>query len=151
MGAKHEASLKITGRVRLIDTKTGEVLREVDNLEMNVGFEWIKSVIHNTADTEAGVNFMEYTAVGDDNTAPVASQTALISQLGSRIQGTYASGATGICVITATHTAAGAWALVEAGLFSEATGGTMLARVIFTVINLSASDEITVEWTITYS
>jgi len=123
-------------------------VREVHNLVVNAGLEWVKAQIHDAAD---GTDVMEYTAVGDDNTAPAVGQTALISQLSTRTQGTYASGATGVCTITGLHTATGSWAVVEAGLFDASTSGTMLARVIFSTINLSTSDELTVEWTITYS
>jgi len=131
----------------------GEVFaeREIKNLVVTAGFEWVKGVIHDDADSEAGVNFMDWTSIGDDNTAPAAGQTDLISAQGSRTAGTYASGATGVCTITGLHVAGGTWGIVEAGLHAETSSGAMLARVIFSVINLSASDELTVEWTITYS
>lgn len=128
----------------------GEVFaeREIHNLVVNAGLEWIKEHAHDSAD---GTDIMKFTSVGDDNTAPAAGQTDLISQLSTRTSGTYAPGATGVCTVTGLHTATGTWAVVEAGLHDASTTGSMLARVIFSVINLSTSDELTVEWTITYS
>ena len=128
----------------------GEVFeeREIHNLVVNAGLEWVKGQVHDAAD---GTDVMEYTSVGDDNTAPAAGQTDLISQLSTRTAGTYASGATGVCTVTGLHTATGSWGVVEAGLHDAASTGSMLARVIFSIINLSTSDELTVEWTITYS
>ena len=139
------ANVKLTAR-----HADGEIfdVREMKNLVVNAGLEWVKAQVHDSAD---GTDVMEYTAIGDDNTAPATGQTALISQLGTRTQGTYASGATGVCTITGLHTATTTWAVVEAGLFDASTSGSMLARVIFSTINLSTDDELTVEWTITYS
>lgn len=139
------ANVKITAR-----HSDGEVFdeREIKNLVVNAGLEWVKSHVHNVAD---GTDVMDWTAIGDDNTAPAAGQTQLISQLGTRTDGTYASGATGVCTVTGLHTATAAWGVVEAGLFDASTTGSMLARVIFSVINLADTDELTVEWTVTYS
>ena len=45
----------------------------------------------------------------------------------------------------------GTGALTEAGLFSASTGGTMLARTTFSAVNKSASDILTITWTVTVS
>ena len=45
----------------------------------------------------------------------------------------------------------GTGAITEAGLFDAASGGDMLARTVFSVVNKGASDSITITWTITIS
>jgi hypothetical protein len=140
------ANVKLTAR-----DAEGNVFdeREVHNLVVNAGLEWIKEHAHDSADS---TDIMKFTSVGDDDDpAPAVGQTILENQLGTRTSGTYASGATGVCTITGLHTATGSWAVIEAGLHDASTAGSMLARVIFSVINLSTDDELTVEWTITYS
>jgi len=139
------ANVKLTAR-----HANGDVFdeRKIKNLVVNAGLDWVKGQVHDAAD---GTDVMEYTSVGDDNTNLVATNTILENQLGTRTAGTYASGATGVCTVTGLHTATTTWAVVEAGLHDASTAGSMLARVTFSVINLSTDDELTVEWTITYS
>lgn len=145
-------AVDLIANVKLSQVRNGVVIdtREVHNIVTTVGKEWVKDRIHNYGTSEA--DFFRYTAIGsDDDPAPAVGDTALNSQLGTRTAGTYASGATGVCTITGTHTATTTWAVVEAGLFDASTSGSMMARVIFSVINLSLDDQLTVEWTITYS
>ena len=47
--------------------------------------------------------------------------------------------------------AAAAYAIKEAGIFNAATGGTMLARTTFAVINKGTDDTVSISWTITVS
>ena len=42
-------------------------------------------------------------------------------------------------------------AVTEAGLFNAVTGGDMLCRTVFAVVNKAADDTMTVTWTITVS
>ena len=43
----------------------------------------------------------------------------------------------------------GTGAITEAGLFSEASGGTLFAHAVFSVINKGAEDTLTITWKIT--
>ena len=45
----------------------------------------------------------------------------------------------------------GTGAITEAGLFNAVTGGTMLCRTVFSVVNKGASDSMTITWTVTVS
>jgi len=43
----------------------------------------------------------------------------------------------------------GTGALVEAGILNAASAGTLLARVVFSVINKGAADTLEITWTLT--
>jgi hypothetical protein len=45
----------------------------------------------------------------------------------------------------------GTGAVTEAGIFNAATGGSMLCRTVFSVVNKAADDTMSVTWTITIS
>jgi hypothetical protein len=42
-------------------------------------------------------------------------------------------------------------AVVEAGIFNASSGGTMLCRTVFPVINKNAGDSLAVTWVVTVS
>ena len=45
----------------------------------------------------------------------------------------------------------GTGAITEAGIFNASSGGTMLCRTVFSVVNKGASDAMTITWTVTVS
>lgn len=128
------------------DALTGEV--KVDRLEKNlvvtVGKNWIASRMQGTAD-----NVMSYMAVGTDSTSPAAGNTTLGAEV-ARVALTSATASTNTVTYVATFGAGvGTGALVEAGLFNSNSGGTMLSRTTYSVINKGSGDEMTVTWVIT--
>jgi hypothetical protein len=91
-------------------------------------------------------------AVGTDNTATAAGNTALGVQLGSRVSLTSTTVTTNQIAYVATFgVGVGTGALTEAGIFNASTSGTMLCRTVFAVINKGANDTMTITWTITIS
>jgi hypothetical protein len=156
-GTGYAANMGMSHNVRLRHYRGEKLLREwhVHNLTVNAGLEWVKSVISNNGDTEAGVDFMEYVAVGSSNAAPAAGQTALTTEISTsglgRAIGTYASGATGICTVTKSFSVSGSETVEEAGLFDDPSAGTMLARVLTGTTAVANGDTLEVEWTITYT
>ena len=119
--------------------------RSFKNLVVTTGLEWITSRM---ASNSAAV--MKYIAVGTDNTAPAAGQTALISEL-ARVAVSPSGGS--VSGATVTYTAefgpgVGTGTLQEAGIFQESSASTMLSRVIYTSIVKSASDTIVIQWTV---
>lgn len=85
----------------------------------------------------------KYHGMGTDNTAENASDTALGTEVESRATGTQTEGASAnIYRSVATITATGSRAVVEHGLFSASSGGTLLDRSVFATINLSSGDSI---------
>ena len=47
--------------------------------------------------------------------------------------------------------AAGTGAVTEAGIFNASSGGTMLCRTVFAVVNKGADDGMSITWQITVS
>lgn len=96
-----------------------------------------------------------YVASGTGSTAEAATQTALVTEVETRVAGTSTRVTTtttndtyqvvGTQSITATR------ALTESGLFDAATVGNMLCRGVFTVINLVSGDSIQYTWKIQFS
>lgn len=143
--------IKVTGRVSFVLTGPDGAVkdrRDVDNLVVTVGKDFIASRMKDTTDAA-----MTHMAVGTDNTAAVVGDTALIAEVGaSRTALTSTTVTTNstayVCTFLPT---VGTGALVEAGIFNAGTAGTMLCRTVFSVINKGAADTLTITWTITVS
>ena len=137
--------IKATGRVlieKIFPDGSRETLR-VANTVVNVGKNFIASRMVN-ADA-----IISHVAVGTGNTGVQATDTALQTQL-ARVALSGGTVSNNVVTYTATIPAGtGTGALVEAGLFNNSTGGTMLARTTFAVVNKGASDSIAITWTVT--
>jgi hypothetical protein len=128
----------------LKDTKEG------NNVVVTNGKEFLASFL-NSAAAAASTFTCKYLAVGTDATAEAASNTALGSEL-ARQTGTVSYVSNQIYQVTATFAAGvGTGSIVEYGLFSSSTAGTMLARDTEAVIAKGASDILTVTAQITFS
>jgi hypothetical protein len=140
-------NFKITGR--LIIEKNGEVVQEVDNLVVTAGKNW---VIDRMADANTVMTHME---LGTGTTAAAVGDTTLGAIISSsRTALTTSGGTTSGTSITYACTFAsgtGTGAVTEAGIFDATTGGDMLARTVFDVVNKGASDSMTITWTVTIS
>jgi hypothetical protein len=142
-------SFNITGNVKF--EMNGELIREVPNLVVTAGKEFIAaSILKTTSNSPAAMTHME---VGTDNTAAAAGQTALVAAVsGSRTALATPSVSGAIATYVCTFAAGtGTGALTEAGIFNASSSGTMLCRTVFSVINKGASDSMTVTWTVTVS
>jgi len=103
------------------------------------GVNAIVDAFQNTVELE---NF-KYHAMGTNNTAENASDTALGAEVESRVAGTQTEGASAnIYRTVATITATASRAVVEHGIFSASSAGTLLDRSVFSVINLANGDSI---------
>lgn len=106
--------------------------------------------------TTAGVNYlvdalqgtvepenMKYHGMGTGNTAEASGDTALVTEVESRATGSQTEGASAnIYRTVGTITATQARAVVEHGIFSASSAGTLLDRSVFSVINLALGDSI---------
>lgn len=139
--------IKLTGfvNIKVIDSK-GNVKdeRNVKNLVVTAGKNYLASWL---AAASQSTYFMKYIAVGTGTTAPSASDTALQNEV-ARAAGSVSS-SSNTWTNQATITATGA--ITEAGIFSASSGGTMLSRVTFSPVNLSAGDSIVINWSITFN
>ena len=124
----------------------GEVVQEVDNLVVTAGKGFVASRMAGTS-----ANVMSHMAIGTGSTAAGASDTALGSEAArTAFTSTNVSGA----VVTYVDTFAagtGTGAITEAAILNASSGGTMLCRTVFSVVNKGASDSMTITWTVTAS
>lgn len=115
------------------------------------GKEFLANFLQSTVTGAASFD-MTHIAVGTDNTAANAADTTLGVET-ARIDATtvsYTSGA--IYEITGTFTTGTATgAIVEYGILSSSSAGTMLSRNVESVINVGASDQLIVTAQITFS
>jgi len=142
-------TLKLDGMMRAILTKADGTTEKFTkhNLIVDDGVDLICDCLSKGTDRPA---VADYIAVGTDDTAVTADDTALGSEL-TRLQATYGHAAgTASFTLTATFNAGVATgAIVEAGVINASSGGSMLDRVVFPVINKEANDVLTVTFTFT--
>ena len=139
--------LKLRGDVALVlRDKDGNVKdeRNIKNLIVDSGLNFICDRMKN--DETA----MTHMALGSGSTAAAASDTSLGSQLGSReaLDSDTVSSNT-ITYVASFEAGDATGAVTEAGIFNAASGGTMLCRTVFSVVNKGADDSLSVTWTIT--
>ena len=129
-------------------TKNGEVIREIDNLVVTAGKELLASRLAGNSGS-----VISYMAVGTGTTAAAAGNTTLATEVDRNALSVSGGTASGAAVTYATTWAAGdaTGALTEAGLFTAASGGTMLARTVFAAVNKGSDDLVTISWTVTVS
>lgn len=149
--------LKATGVVNLKHyNAAGDLINEqtVKNLVVNAGLAHIAGRMKDTSGGYTIPTQMTHMALGSSSQTPAAGDTALVSQLGSRNTLTTAGGT--VSGATVTYTASfpagdATGAVVEAGIFTASTSGTMLCRTTFPVINKGAGDSLVVTWVVTIS
>ena len=131
------------------------------------GIEIGRREVHNKKVTTAFVNFLvdnlqtetaewgdfKYHDSGTDNTAEDAANTGLGTPTGiARVTGTQVDGdSTNEYRSVGTITYDGSYAVVEHGLFSQSSGGTLMDRTVFTAINVVNSDQIEFTFDILFS
>tara|TARA_Y100000361_G_scaffold28512_1_gene23420 strand:- start:1296 stop:1727 length:432 start_codon:yes stop_codon:yes gene_type:complete len=136
--------LKLKGKLTI--ALNDEVVQEVDNLVVTAGKGYVASRIK-----DASATAMSHMAIGSGTTNPAASDTALETQLG-RVSLTSTSVSGAVVTYVATFGAGtGTGAVTEAGILNASSGGTMLCRTEFSVVNKGSSDSMTVTWTVTVS
>jgi len=143
-------SLKLKGRVGIVlKDKDGKVkeTREIDNLVVDAGLDFIASRMK-----DATATAMTHMALGSNSQAAAHNDTALGSQLGSReaLDSTTVT-SNAVAYVASFEAGDATGAVTEAGLFNAASGGTMLCRTVFSVVNKLADDSMTVTWTVTIS
>jgi hypothetical protein len=124
--------------------------REGNNVVTTVGKEFIASFLKSSA-LAAATFTGKYIAIGTDTSGENAADTAMNAEV-SRHTGTVSYTSGGILEIRATFgTGSGTGAIVEYGLLSSNTNGTLLSRDVESVINKGASDTLTVVYQMTFS
>ena len=125
---------------------SGKIIQEVDNLVVTAGKGYVASRMK-----DATATAMSHMAIGSGSTAAAASDTALGNQLG-RVALTSTTVSNAVVTYVASFPAGtGTGAVTEAAILNASSGGTMLCRTVFSVVNKGAQDSMTVTWTVTVS
>ena len=123
-----------------------ELVQDIDNLVVTTGKNLVASRLVGTTPA-----VMSHMAIGSGTTAAAAGNTALGSELG-RVSLTSGTASSAVVTYVATFAAGtGTGAVTEAGLLNASSGGTLLCRTVFSVVNKGANDSMTVTWTVTVS
>lgn len=120
--------------------------RDLDNLVVTAGKGYIASRMK-----DATATAMSHMAIGTGTTAAAAGQTALVTEANRQaLTSTNVSGGQ-ITYSSTFGNGQGTGALTEAAILNASSGGTMLCRTVFSVINKGANDTLAITWTVTVS
>jgi hypothetical protein len=137
-------TLKLTGQVTVL--LNGKVVHKINNLVVTDGKEYVASRIKDASST-----VMSHMAVGTSSTVAGSSDSALGAETG-RVALTSTTVAGAAVTYAATFPAGtGSGALAEAAILNGSSGGTMLCRTVFSVVNKQAADAMTIQWTVSAS
>tara|TARA_B110000285_G_scaffold228653_1_gene291954 strand:- start:505 stop:930 length:426 start_codon:yes stop_codon:yes gene_type:complete len=137
-------SLKMTGHLAI--AINDEVVQEVPNLVVTAGKGYVASRMKDT--TQAAMSHM---AIGTGTTAVAVANTALVSEVDrNALTSTAVSGST-ITFIATFGAGEGTGAITEAALLNANSGGTLLCRTVYAVVNKGSQDSMTVTWSVTVS
>lgn len=136
--------LKLTGKLTI--AINDEIVQEVPNLVVTAGKGYVASRMK-----DASATAMSHMAIGSGDTAAAAGNTALGSELArTALTSTTVSGAD-IVYVDTFAAGTGTGAVKEAAILNASSGGTMLCRTVFSVVNKGANDAMTITWTVTVS
>lgn len=138
------------GRFIITHLRKGKVIGVYDNIITNIG----KSKVADLIGAVNGISAFGWIAVGTDATAEGASD----QQLGAEVAREAASKSLVTTNVTddtlqlqATFNFTASYGITEAGVFNAATGGDMLCRKTFDVINVQNGDSLQFTYKITVS
>ena len=140
---------KATGKLTVeIKDKNGLVkdTREVKNLVVQAGLDFIASRMK---DTTADV--MSHMGIGTGSSAAASSDTTLGTEAARQALTSTTVNNNAVSYVASFAAGTGTGAITEAGILNAASGGTLLCRTVFSVVNKGASDSMTITWTITIS
>jgi len=144
-----QENLKAHGELTILVFDRNGNLKEakkVPNLVVTVGKNYIASRMVGTAST-----VMSHMAIGTGTGTPIAGDTALGTEAG-RVSLTAFTASTNTVTATATFAAGtGTGAITEAGILNASSGGTLMCRTTFPVVNKAAGDSIAITWVVTVS
>ena len=145
--------VSVKGYVSLVlrDSDGNIKQHETCNMVMNSGLALLTSRLIGTA--KAVISHM---AIGTGTTAAAKTQTALSTELvrvaiTSGVQVTSTVTNDSVQYVATFAPGVGTGAITEGGLFNAASGGDLLARTVWPVVNKGASDTLTITWKVSLS
>ena len=121
------------------------MVQEVDNLVVTAGKGYVADRMKNNS------TIMSHMAVGTSTSSAAAGNTTLgteVARVG--LTSTSISGAV-VTYVASFGAGTGTGAITEAGILNASSGGTLLCRTVFSVVNKGSSDAMTITWTVTVS
>jgi len=140
---------KATGKLTVeIKNPQGKVIetREVKNLVVDDGLEFIASRMK-----DATATAMSHMAIGTGSSAAAAGDAALGTEAARQALTSTTVTANAVAYVASFAAGTGTGAITEAGILNAGSGGTLLCRTVFSVVNKGASDSMTITWTVTIS
>lgn len=140
--------IKVKGELKLtLTSPQGNVKHEVivPNLVVTAGKNFIADRLKNNT------TVMSHMAIGTGNTAAAAGNTALGSEAGRVALTSSTVTDNAVAYVGSFAAGTGTGAITEAGLLNASSGGTLLCRTVFSVINKGANDTLGITWTVTIS
>ena len=123
-----------------------DLVREVPNMVVSTGISFVSSRMHG-----ASASVMSHLAIGSDNTAAAANQTALLTELArGALTSTTVSGAQ-VTYVASIPPGTGTGSVTEAGILNAGSAGTMLCRSVFDAVTKGATDTMQFNWVLTVS
>jgi hypothetical protein len=138
--AKGELSIKLFGPDGKLKSE-----KTVPNLVVTTGRTFIAARMVGTPTA------MSHMAIGSGTTDPAVGDTALQTELGRVTLTSSASSGAVVTYIASFGAGTGTGAVTEAGILNASSGGTLLCRTEFAVVNKGADDSMSITWTITVS
>lgn len=141
-------TMKAAGKLSIVvKDANGNVkdTREVENLVVDTGLDFIASRMGGVS-----ADVMSHMAIGTGTTAAAAGDTDVETINGSR-EALDSATVTDNTIVYVGSFDSRTGAITEAGIFNAATAGTMLCRTVYSPINLTSADSLTVTWTVTIS
>ena len=136
-------NLKMKGRLQV--SLNGEVVRDIDNLVVTAGKNYVADRMKNNS------SVMSHMAIGTGSTAAAAANTTLGSEADRNALTSTTVTDNAVAYVASFAAGEGTGAITEAGLFNANSGGTMLCRTVFSVVNKGSADSMTITWTVTVS
>lgn len=129
--------------------------RTIRNKIVNAGLAAIAGLLL----SDVSVDDFDYIAVGTGTDAAAAGDTTLGTEITDsgleRAAGTGTRETTTVAndtaQLTKTFTVTGTKAVTEAGILNAAAAGTLLARQVFSAINVVSGDSLAINWQIVFS
>jgi hypothetical protein len=140
---------KATGKLTVeIKDKDGKVkdTRELTNLVVSDGLDFIASRMK-----DATATAMSHMAIGTGSTAAASGDSALGTEAARQALTSTTVNNNAVSYVASFAAGTGTGAITEAGILNASSGGSLLCRTVFSVVNKGASDSMTITWTVTIS